>query len=87
MANYIPISLVSNLGKFLEKILKCGIVRFLQKYNIISSDQYGFLEGTSTEGTIHCLTLRIYRALDNRIPIMCIFVNLSKTFECGVAGR
>lgn len=79
--NYRPISLISNIAKIIEKILKCRILKFLNRHNIISDHQYGFREGKSTEDAIHKLTSEIYRALDSKTPALCIFVDLSKAFD------
>lgn len=79
--NYRPISLISNIAKIIEKILKVRIVSFLNKYKIISEQQYGFREKRSTEDAIYCLTSYLYNALDKKIPTICIFVDLSKAFD------
>lgn len=79
--NYRPISLISNLAKIIEKIIKKRIVMFLEKYKLISEQQYGFREGRSTEDAIYKLTSYMYNALDKKKPALCIFVDLSKAFD------
>lgn len=81
MVNYRPISLISNVSKVFEKIIKRRILRFCRKYNIISEHQYGFIEGRSTDDAIHLLTKYIYESLDKSKPSLCIFVDLSKDFD------
>lgn len=45
MTNYRSISLITNYAKIYKKLLKIRITNFLNKYNIISDDQFGFREG------------------------------------------
>jgi hypothetical protein len=45
--NYRPISLLSVIGKILEKLIYNQLTRFLQHYNIFFKSQYGFREGHS----------------------------------------
>lgn len=100
LVNYRPISLISNLAKIIEKVLKSRIVNFFNKYNILSNNQYGFREGRSTDDAIQKLTTYIYEALDRKTPSLCIFVDLSKAFDtvcheklleklkcCGIRGK
>lgn len=79
--NYRPISLISSIAKIIEKIIKIRIASFLSKYNILSDNQFGFREGMSTEDAILNLTSYIYNAIDNKVPVLCIFVDLSKAFD------
>ena len=49
-SNYRPISLTSQVGKVMEKLVKESIVAHLNKRNLIRESQHGFMEGKS------CLT-------------------------------
>lgn len=81
VSNYRPISLISNLAKIYEKILKVRICSFLKKYKIMSDKQYGFMEARSTNDAIADLTAKIYNALDSTNPSLCVFVDLAKAFD------
>lgn len=79
--NYRPVSLISNLAKIFEKIIKNRLYSYLKKYNIISNCQYGFQEGLSTEDAISNLTKRIYSSLDSKQPSIAVFLDLAKAFD------
>lgn len=81
LSNYRPISLLSNISKIFEKIIKSRITGFIKKNNMISEKQYGFMEGRSTQDAIAELTRKIYNALDARKPAICLFVDLAKAFD------
>ena len=42
LSNYRPISLLSIFNQFLEKLLSTRLYKYLEKYNIIYSGQFGF---------------------------------------------
>ena len=81
VTNYRPISLITNLAKVVEKIIKIRIVKFLEKYNVISDRQFGFRSGKSTQDAISSLTNEIYKAMDLSKPTLCVFLDLKKAFD------
>lgn len=81
MANYRPISLISNVAKIFEKILKNRIESYLEKYNILSDKQLGFRENRSTQDAIAGLTSKISKCIDSKKPALCVFVDLAKAFD------
>ena len=81
LSNYRPISLLSNLSKIFEKIIKVRMISFINKYKIISEKQFGFREARSTEDAIAPLTSKLYLAIDKNTPALCIFVDLAKAFD------
>lgn len=79
--NYRPISLITNLTKVFEKIIKLRLNSYIKKYNILSDKQFGFKEKVSTQDAIVALTTKIYSALDEGMPCLCTFIDLSKAFD------
>lgn len=79
--NYRPISLLSNLAKIMETIIKNRMSSFMLKYKIISEQQYGFKEARSTQDAIADIIAKIYKAMDAGEPALCIFVDLAKAFD------
>lgn len=81
MCNYRPISLISNLSKIVEKIIKKRVVAFLEKFNLLSKNQFGFKKGVSTEDAIVYLTNNIYNNLDKNNVAIGVFLDLAKAFD------
>lgn len=81
IANYRPISLISNLAKILEKLTKTRLISFLNKYKIISNKQFGFLQNKSTSDAIALLTKKVYSALDNSNACCAVYLDLAKAFD------
>lgn len=79
--NYRPISLITNLAKILEKVLKIRIQKYLEKYRLISEKQFGFQCGKSTQDAISYLTSKMYKVLDEGSPALCLFLDLAKAFD------
>ena len=50
--NYRPISLLPQLFKIPEKLIKVRFTSYLNKYNIISDSQYGFRANMSTSDAL-----------------------------------
>lgn len=68
--NYRPISLISNVAKILEKIIHHRLITFLEKHNLISSNQYGFRKNKSTTDALAHITQEIYNNMDNSTPMV-----------------
>lgn len=81
LTNYRPISLISNLAKLFEKLLKSRLSHYLQENNIIADKQYGFKENVSTRDAIAYLTEYIYNKLDKNTPTAVAFLDLAKAFD------
>lgn len=79
--NYRPISLVSNLSKIFEKCIKFRVIEHLEKYKILSKNQYGFRKDLSTEDAIYELTKKIYSSIDKKKKCLAIFLDLRKAFD------
>lgn len=79
--NYRPISLISNLSKIFETLLKIRINSFLSTHNIINSHQFGFQKNKKTEDALKCVVDQLYEAIDNNKPCLTIFLDLAKAFD------
>mgnify|MGYP001548984872 CR=1 FL=1 len=79
--NYRPISLTSVCCKSLERILKRKITSHVISMSIISDSQHGFLQNRSTQTQLlECLN-DWTSALDERIGIDAIYLDIKKAFD------
>lgn len=81
IANYRPISVLTPLSKVLEKIINFRLINYLNKNNILSSSQYGFRQGMSTEDAILQLTTIITSRVDKGDKCMAVFLDLKNAFD------
>ena len=80
--NYRPISVLSLFSKIFERIVYNQLYAFLEKYDILSPNQYGFRKNRSTtEAVIQQLEF-IYQNLDQNKTVVSIFMDFSKAFDC-----
>ena len=79
--NYRPISLLPAFSKILEKIVCDRLFQFLLKHNVLSSKQYGFIRGRSTEQAMLDILLQITKAIEEKKFTLGIFLDLSKAFD------
>ena len=79
--NYRPISILPILSKIIEKCVYQQTYAFLEKYNILSSDQFGFRSNKSTTKAILNHLDFVYDNLDKSYPVVSIFMDFSKAFD------
>jgi hypothetical protein len=79
--NYRPISVLSCFSKLLEKLMCKRLMKFIEKNKLLSTNQYGFRKGRSTEHAIIELVDKITRAIDQGKYTIGIFLDLSKAFD------
>jgi hypothetical protein len=58
VSNYRPISLLSNISKIFEKLMKSRLLSFLEKNRLLSDNQFGFRNYRNTEGASQSLSHR-----------------------------
>ena len=64
--NYRPVSLLPQFSKIIEKLFGIRLDSFIDRYNLLSSNQYGFRRNMSTSLAIMELTEEITTALDDK---------------------
>lgn len=80
-SNYRPISLLPIFSKILEKIMSKRLLNFLEKYNLLVEQQFGFRKNRSTEQAITALTHNILQNIDNGEFTVAVFIDLTKAFD------
>ena len=82
--NYRPISLLSSFSKLLEKLVARQMFKFINKFNILYSHQYGFRPNhdINSQPLIQFLE-KIYEGMnkDNPEYTIAIFLDLNKAFD------
>ena len=81
IANYRPITLISNFAKIIEKIVKNKFVKYLEKNKIISENQFGFRDGRGTHDVLFKLTNCVTNSLDEGERSIVVFLDLAKAFD------
>ena len=79
--NYRPISLISCIGKLMERCVFKHVFNYLHTNNILTSVQSGFIPGDSTINQLLYLYNYICSALDAGKEIRIIFCDISKAFD------
>ena len=78
---YRPISILPAFDKILEKLAYKCVMHFLDKYDILQDDQFGFRKHRSTEMAIHALVDKFYDAVENNELMLSIFIDFSRAFD------
>lgn len=81
MSNYRPITLVPILSKIFEKAMNGKIINFLNKNSILTENQFGFRKNSSTSLACFTLVKQISEALNNKMSVLSVFLDMSKAFD------
>ena len=81
ISNYRPISLLSTIGKVLEKIVHKNIFNFIRDHEILTTLQSGFIPGDSTVNQLVDIYNTFCKALDEGKEVRAIFCDVSKAFD------
>ena len=73
--------MLNNFSKILEKIIKNRLINYLEKYKLLSKNQYGFRPGLGTVNALYSATSHIYNALDHGEKTLAVFLDLAKAFD------
>ena len=79
--NYRPISLLEILSKVFERCIYVRLLDFAHSHNIISSRQFGFLKGKSTESAVLQILKYIHNSLNSKMFNVNIFIDMRKAFD------
>lgn len=82
MNNLRPISLLSIMGKIIEKFVKKQLVEYFESNHLFFNYQFGFRANRSTQDAIFLLVDEILRARNDRLYTCTGYLDLSKAFNC-----
>ncbi|KAK7096645.1 hypothetical protein V1264_003726 [Littorina saxatilis] len=80
-ASYRPISLLSCLGKLMERILNRRLIWHLESNNILAATQTGYRGQRNTEDQLTLLAQDIEDAFQQKHKVVGVFFDLSKAFD------
>jgi len=69
VSKYRPVPLLTSFSKISETLMQRRILKHLTKYNILSTEQYGFRLRLRTDNATHKLTTEILKCA---IRVVCI---------------
>ena len=79
--NYRPISVLPIISKVLKRAVHMQIMNYLEKYNLLSNNQFGYQKKQSTRLVTTLLLDLFCKSLNDGMPVGCIFLGLSKAFD------
>ena len=80
-SNYRPISVLPCFQKILERVIYNRIINYLNDFNVLCDNQYGFRKNRSPSLALIDLCDRISSAFDRREYALGVFLDLSKAFD------
>ena len=79
--NYRPISILPSISKIFERIAYHQLKSHFKRHHLIIPNQFGFLEGNSTESAMLHLLSTVAEAFDKKQYICILFIDYSKAFD------
>ena len=79
--NYRPVSLLSCVSKVMEKCVQIHVFDYLKSYNLLTSNQSGFIPGDSTVMQLLVMYDDFCKAIDNKVTSQSVFFDISKAFD------
>jgi exonuclease III len=80
-SNYRPISVVCHVAKIFEKVIARQFITYLTNKNLISEDQSAYLEGRSTQTSLHRVIDDILESVDDGDITAACFIDITKCFD------
>lgn len=80
-SSYRPITLLSCIGKTMERIIKNRLEDFLERQNVLSPTQCGFRKKQGTEDVLLRLENTIRQALANQKICLVTYIDLKSAFD------
>jgi hypothetical protein len=82
VSNYKPILFLTPFCKIFETVIYTRTLAHLNKYNILSTEQYGFRKGLKTDNAIYKLNTEILNSTNSKQLVGGNFCDLEKAFDC-----
>lgn len=85
--NYRPVSLTSQVGKLMERIIKEELVRHLENNNLILDSQHGFRNKKSCLTNLLEFSEKVAGIIDEGDPVDVVYLDFQKAFDKVPHGR
>ena len=79
--NYRPVSLLCVLSKVYEKVMYNRLIRFLEDFNILFENQFGFRKLHSSYMALMVLTDKLIKSLEKGEFVIGVYLDFSKAFD------
>jgi len=80
-SNYRPVSLLSCIGKVLEKCVQAHVFRYITDHDLLTVSQSGFIPGDSTSFQLLSMYDDFCQSLDKQLTSQAVFCDISKAFD------
>ena len=80
-SSYRPISLLSCLGKVMERMVSTRLLKDLEENHLLSNTQSAYRKNRSTEDQLVYLAQQIENAFQEKKKLLSVFVDLTKAFD------
>jgi retron-type reverse transcriptase len=81
LGNYRPISVLSVISRLIEKSFSSWLTTFLENFNLLNINQFGFRKNRKTEDALIFLISIINAAIDKGFNVVAVFLDLMKAFD------
>ena len=81
LSNYRPIFVLNIFSKIFERLMYNKLIQFLDQYNVLYQNQFGFRQGHSTHHAPISLVENITKSLDDGDIVFGVFLDLKKAFD------
>lgn len=81
ISNYRPVAIVPVFSKVIEVLLGKRLMHFLESYNLLCKEQFGFRKGLSTTHAIISLVDKVLDCYEKKDFAAVTFCDLSKAFD------
>ena len=83
LSNYRPITVVNSIAKVFEKAVKARLTKYLDKFNLLTDNQFGFRAQHATSHAMIKLYDEALSGLDNKsCKTGSVLLDISKAFDC-----
>ena len=79
--NYRPVYLICILSKVYEKVMYNRLLTFLEDYNVLFENQFGFRKLHSSYMALMVLTDKLMKSLENGEYVIGVYLDFSKAFD------